>query len=87
MYGAHTNAQGSKIGSAASEEKLFENVYGWAHETDTQTDKGQKVITIAHNEHSSGELTMLENVPRVSSCLKIFYDLFLPIDRAWYILL
>ena len=49
-----------KIGSAASEEKSFENVngrmdarmHGW---TD---DDGRKVITIAHPEHSSGELKM-----------------------------
>ena len=39
----------SKIGSAASEEKSFENVNG-------QTDDGQKVITIAHPRHSLGEL-------------------------------
>ena len=32
-----------------SEEKTFENVNG-------RTDDGQKVITIAHPEHSSGEL-------------------------------
>ena len=36
------------IGSAASEEKSFENVNGQTH--------GQKVITIAHPEQSSGEL-------------------------------
>ena len=40
----------SKIGSGASEEKSFENVNG-------RTDDGRKVITIAHPEHSSGELT------------------------------
>ena len=34
----------SKIGSAASEEKSFENVNG-------RTDDGQKVITIAHPKH------------------------------------
>ena len=39
-----------KIGSAASEEKLFENVNG-------QMDDKQKVITIAHPEYSSDELT------------------------------
>ena len=39
----------SKIGSAASEEKSFENVNGLK-------DDRQKVITIAHPEHSSGEL-------------------------------
>ena len=39
----------SKIGSAASEEKSFENVNGW-------TDDRRKVITIAHPEQSSGEL-------------------------------
>ena len=39
----------SKISSAASEEKSFENVNG-------RTDDGRKVITIAHLEHSSGEL-------------------------------
>ena len=43
----------SKIGSAASEEKTFENVNGRTHE---RTDDGQKVTTIAHPEHSSGEL-------------------------------
>ena len=42
----------SKIGSAASEEKSFENVNG-------RTDDGRKVITIAHPEHSSGELITL----------------------------
>ena len=39
--------------SAASEEKSFENVNGWM---DGRTDNGRKVITIAHPEHSSGEL-------------------------------
>ena len=39
----------SKIGSAASEEKSFENVNG-------RTDDGRKVITIAHPEQSSGKL-------------------------------
>ena len=39
----------SKIDLAASEEKSFENVNG-------RTDDGQKVITIGHPEHSSGEL-------------------------------
>ena len=43
---------------AASEEKLFENVNGLMHAcTDGKTDEGQKKkITIAHSEHSSGEL-------------------------------
>ena len=43
----------SKIGSAASEQKSFENVdglmHGWTHDE-------QKVIIIAHPEHSSDEL-------------------------------
>ena len=43
----------SKIGSAVSEEKSFENVNG---RTDGRTDDGRKVITIAHPEQSSGEL-------------------------------
>ena len=48
----------SKIGSGASEEKLFENVNG---RTATRTsgrksDDGWKVTTIAHPKHSSGEL-------------------------------
>ena len=34
--------------------EVVENVNGW---TDTRTD-GRKVITIAHPEHSSGELKM-----------------------------
>ena len=39
-----------------SEEKLFKNVNGRTQgRTDGQTD-GRKVITIAHPEHSSGEL-------------------------------
>ena len=38
-----------QIGSAASEEKSFENVNGRTH-------NGRKVTTIAHPEHSSGEL-------------------------------
>ena len=33
-------------------EKSFENVDGW-------TDDGQKVITIAHPKHSSGELNKI----------------------------
>ena len=37
-------------------EQLFESVNGQRH---TRTDDGQKVITIAHPEHSSGELKML----------------------------
>ena len=48
----------SKIGSAASKKK-FEKVnglmHGWA---EGWTDHGQKVITKAHPEHSSGELKM-----------------------------
>ena len=47
----------SKIGSAASEEKLFENVNGRMHgRKDGWTDDGRKVIIIAHPEQSSGEL-------------------------------
>ena len=47
----------SKIGSGASEEKSFENVNGRTHgRMDGRTDDGRKVITIAHPEHSSGEL-------------------------------
>ena len=34
-----------------SEEKSYENVNRWMH---GRTDDGQKVITIAHPEHSSG---------------------------------
>ena len=37
----------------ALEELLFESVNG---QPDRQRDDGQKVITIAHPEHSSGEL-------------------------------
>ena len=47
----------SKIGSAASEEKSFENVNG---RMDARTNDGRKVITIAHPEHSSGELKTSE---------------------------
>ena len=43
----------SKIGSAASE-LLFENVNGQTH---THRDDRQRVITIAHPVHTSGELT------------------------------
>ena len=43
----------SKIGSAASEEKSFENVNGRMD--------GRKVITIAHPEQSSGELKSKQN--------------------------
>ena len=46
----------SKIGSAASE-KSFENV-------NRRTDDGQKVITIAYPEHSSGELKITRSVDR-----------------------
>ena len=47
----------SKIGSAVSEEKSFENVNGRTDRcTDGRTDDGRKVITIAHPEQSSGEL-------------------------------
>ena len=45
-----------KIGSAASEEKSFENVNG-------RTDDGQKTITVAHPEHSSGELKKHAKLP------------------------
>ena len=51
----------SKIGSGASEEKSFENNNGRMHgRTDGRTDDGRKVITIAHPEHSSGELKIQE---------------------------
>ena len=45
-------------GSAASEEKYeFENVNGRTDgRKDGQTDDGREMITIAHPEHSSGEL-------------------------------
>ena len=54
----------SKIGSAASEEKSFENVNGQTDvqtdgRTDGQADNRRKVITIAHPEHSSGELLIV----------------------------
>ena len=39
-------------------EKSFENVNG---RTDGRTDDGRKVITIAHPEQSSGELTKKKN--------------------------
>ena len=45
----------SKIDSAASEEKSFENVNGRTH---GWMDNGRKVITIAHPEQRSGELKM-----------------------------
>ena len=48
----------SKVGSAASEEKSFENVNG---RTDAQMDVGRKVITTAHPQHSSGELKRTPN--------------------------
>ena len=48
----------SKIGSAASEEKSFENVNGRTH---GRTDDGRKVITIPHPEQSSGELKRTRN--------------------------
>ena len=52
----------SKTGSGASEEKSFENVNG-------RTDDGRKMITIAHPEHSSGELIKQEkNVPKNTIC-------------------
>ena len=60
----------SKIGSAVSEEKSFENVNGRTHgrtdartdgRTDGRTDDGRKVITIAHPEQSSGELKTVRN--------------------------
>ena len=44
----------SKIGSGASEEKLFKMLT--EGRTDGRTDDRRKVITIAHPEHSSGEL-------------------------------
>ena len=44
-----------QIASMASVEFLFVSVN---REMDGQMDDGQKVITIAHPEHSSGELTM-----------------------------
>ena len=47
----------SEIGSAASDDKSFENVNGRTHgRTDAQTEDGRKVITIAHPEQSPGEL-------------------------------
>ena len=52
----------SKIGSAASEEKSFENVNGW---TDGRMDNRREVITIAHPEHSSGELMFQNDFPRL----------------------
>ena len=48
----------------ALEKLSFESVNGW-------TDDGQKVITIAHPEHSSGELQMLA-LGLMSSEKKIF---------------
>ena len=49
-----------KNGSAASEEKSFENVNGQTGErTDRRTNDGQKVITKAYLEHSSDELITL----------------------------
>ena len=66
----------SKIGSAASEEKSFENVNG-------RSDDGRKVITIAHPEQSSGEpkkvkrqcttiiLATLVDLPSPMICAKI----------------
>ena len=42
-----------KFGLAVSEEKAFENIN---RQTEAQTNKGQKAITTAHPEHSSGEL-------------------------------
>ena len=57
------------FGSAASEEKSFENVNGW---TDTQmdgrTDDGRKVITIAHPDHSSGELKSMGIIKMCIGC-------------------
>ena len=47
----------SKIGSAASEEKPFENVNGRTDGCmEGRTEDGRNVITIAHPEQSSGEL-------------------------------
>ena len=43
-----------QIASMALEELSFESVNG---RTDNRTDDGQNLITIAHPEHSSGELT------------------------------
>ena len=49
----------SKSGSGASEEKSFENVNG---RTDARTEDRRKVITIAHPEHSLGELIIVANI-------------------------
>ena len=48
----------------ASEEKSLENLNG---RTDGRTDDGQKVITIAHSEQSSGELKIYD--AGVSGCV------------------
>ena len=47
------NLTSAKIGSAASEEKSFENVNGRTH---GRTDDRRKVTTIAHPDQSSDEL-------------------------------
>ena len=45
------------------EELYFESVKGWTSaQTSAQTDDGQKVINIAHPEHSSGELKNITNL-------------------------
>ena len=47
----------------ALEELSFESVNGWAADRrmrDGWMDDGQKVITIVHPEHSSGELTIIK---------------------------
>ena len=50
-------------------EKSFENVNGC---TDGWTDNKQKVITIAHPEHSSGELKMVKKSSGVSIHLNLY---------------
>ena len=64
----------SKIGSAVSEEKSFENVNG---RTDGQTDDGRKVITIAHPEQSSGELKISIFLSKKLSFLVVKFSVYL----------
>ena len=60
-----------QTGSAASEEKSFENFNGRTH---WRTDNQQKVITIAHPEHSSGELKIFK---KCNNSTKIWYSVTL----------
>ena len=60
----------SKIGSGASEEKSFENVNVGTH---GQTDDGRKVITIAHPEHSLGELKIEDKKKMIVVCKSCLY--------------